>query len=286
MLRIALIANPGSGSAEEADLDALLGDADGEIEVERFPIERAAEAAECGAERIVVAGGDGSIAPAAEASARAGIELAVIPAGTANDFAARMGLPEDPAEAAKLALGGRRTRAVDLARAGERAFVNVASLGLSPAAADSAEDLKAKLGALAYTVGALRAAGSEQPIGCRVACDGGELFEGEAWQVMIGCTGAFGGGSQIEADADDGQLDAVVIEGGSRAALAKHAMGLRIGSVEKQKGVYSRRCSAVEVELREAGKLNIDGELVGCEELGGERIRFTIEARALSLVIG
>jgi len=281
---IVLITNPGSGSAGEADVAELLRAAG--AEVEELSIEAAAEdggVPDC--DRIVVSGGDGSIAVAAEASRARGVELAVIPTGTANDFAERMGLPADVEEAAELATGGERSRALDLARAGSRAFVNVASLGLSPAAAEAADELKESLGALAYTVGAMRAGAQADPIRCRVECGGDELYEGDAWQVMIGCTGAFGGGSQIDADADDGRLDAVVIEGGPRAALAKRAVGLRSGTVEDQKGVHSARCSAITVELGEPQELNIDGELVGSDSLGGSPLEFGVEAQALRLVV-
>lgn len=284
MPSIALITNPGSGSADEIDIAARL--ADSGAEVEEFPIERASDAAEHGAERIIVAGGDGSIAPAAAVAARLGVELAVIPSGTANDFADRMGLPSEIDEALMLAAAGTHTRRVDLARLGERPFINVASLGLAPAAAAAAAALKDALGALAYAVGALRAAGTEQPLSCAVACDGEGLFEGQAWQVMIGCTGAFGGGSRIEADADDGQLDVVVIEGGARAMLAKRAIGLRRGDVEAQEGVHSSRGCEITVSLQGPADLNVDGELVDSRQVGGEQLRFRVEPSAVQLVIG
>jgi diacylglycerol kinase (ATP) len=283
--RIALIANPGSGAAGEVDAGERL--AGFGFEVEQLPIEEAGAAADSGAERIVVAGGDGSIAPAALAAARAAVPLAVIPAGTANDFAERMGLPEQIEAAIELAGRGERTRRVDLAGAGGRPFLNVASLGLPPAAAEAADELKSSLGALAYTVGALRAAGGEDPVNCRVECDGEVLYEGEAWQVTVGCTGAFGGGSRIDADADDGRLDVVVIEGGPRALLAKHAVGLRTGSLEDQRGVVSAR--GVEIAVRVGGEqdLNIDGEVVPASELRDDdgALAFTV-TDSVELVVG
>ena len=115
-----------------------------------FPPERVGEAAAAGAERLAVAGGDGSIAPAAEAAGAAGIPLAVIPAGTANDFAAAMGLPAETAAASRLAVRGERTRRLDLGRMDRRPFVNVASAGLSPVAASEASGMKRALGPLAY----------------------------------------------------------------------------------------------------------------------------------------
>ena len=223
--------------------------AEGGAEVETFEIADGDKAGESGPDRVVVAGGDGSLAVGALAACSAGVPLAVVPCGTANDFAARMELPEEIEEAAKLAGSGKHTRKVDIADVGGRAFLNVASLGLAPAAAEAAENLKEKLGPLSYALGAVRAGVTEKPFPCRVVCDGNEIFEGEAWQVTVGSTGAFGGGSQIDADADDGLLDVVVIEGGPRAKLAQRAFGLRRGGVEEQAGVHDGRGAEIVVAV-------------------------------------
>ncbi len=286
MSRVALISNSGSGSADDFDLPAILREHG--LELQCFEIGQAAAAAECGAERVIVAGGDGSIAVAAQAAMAARVPLAAIPAGTANDFAARMGLPSDLEKAARIAAEGNQTRDVDLAQIGERSFVNVASLGLPPTAAEAAKDLKEQLGALAYTVGALRASIDGEPIGCRICCEDKLLYEGDCWQVTVGCTGAFGGGSQIDADADDGRLDVVVIEGGPRLRLAKHALGLRRGRVEQQKGVHHSRCREITIETGSGEELNVDGELVAASELhrgADQPLRFEIAGR-FELVTG
>jgi diacylglycerol kinase (ATP) len=289
-MRIALIVNEGSGAAGEFDIQELVAAAG--HEVEQFDIGSARDVESSGSfGRIVVAGGDGSLALAAEQAERLGVPMGVVPAGTANDFAVRMGLPADIEEAARLTANGELTRRVDIAELGGRSFLNVASLGLAPAAAEAANDLKERLGALAYAVGALRAGASEQPFPARVTCDGSEVFDGEAWQITVGSTGGFGGGSQIEADADDGLLDVVVIEGGPRAALARRAFGLRRGDIEEQAGVHDSRGAEIQVECGPDESLNIDGELCDVASVGhdgSERgsITFGVRREALELVIG
>ena len=287
-MKIHLISNDASGSAGDTDVEEVLG-ADG-AEVEAFEIGDGDKAGEGEPDRVVVAGGDGSLAVGALAACSAGVPLGVVPCGTANDFAVRMELPEEIEEAARLAASGVNTRHVDIADVGGRAFLNVASLGLAPAAAEAAENLKDKLGPLSYALGAVRAGTTEKPFHCRVSCNGDELFEGKAWQVTVGSTGAFGGGSQIDADADDGLLDVVVIEGGARAALAKRAFGLRRGGIEEQAGVHDGRGAEITVEVGADHDLNVDGELVPATELGHDgsengRLEFTIRNRALELVI-
>lgn len=278
-MRLLLLVNEGSGSGSGpsgADLERMLR-AEG-ARVERLPLDGAARAAELGVDRLVVAGGDGSVAPAADAAGDAGIPLAVIPRGTANDFARRMGIPDDPGRAVRLAAGGGVLRSLDLGLVGERPFVNVASAGLSVVAARRAEGLKRLLGPAAYAVGAVRAALTSTPLRCAVRCDGEPLHEGAAWQVMVACTGAFGGGSQIEvADPGDGRLDVVVATAGSRAALARYAYGLRSGRIARQRGVRTGRAREVELGLAPGAALNVDGEIVeGGPRLGVRPARYRL----------
>lgn len=279
MTAVALLANPESGQGDAGDVAGLLRDAGAEVRT--FALEEAEAAVAAGPDRLVVAGGDGSLGCVAGPAARAGIPLAVVPTGTANDFARALELPLEPERAAELAVRGERTRALDVARMDGRLFLNVASLGLSPAAARRASGLKGALGPLAYTVGALRAGVEADPVRCAVRCDGEELFEGEAWQVSVACTGAFGGGSSVEADPADGRLDVVAIAAESRARLVRHAYGLRAGEVEDQPGVHNRRCRTAEIDVPEPTPFNVDGELV---ESGS--CRFGVEPRALEVVVG
>lgn len=278
-MAIALLANPDSGSGEGQDAEHLLRSRG--AEVRRFDLEDAQDAADSGAERIVVAGGDGSLGCAAAAAASAGVPLAVLPVGTANDFARSLDLPDEPEQAARLALEGRRTRSLDLGRMSGRPFVNAASAGLSPVAARKAHGLKGMLGPFAYAVGGLRAGLAAQPVSCRVRCDEDEVFSGRAWQVSVAVTGAFGGGSELDADPRDGLLDVVVIEAGSRARLALRAYGLRSGSLETQAGTVSASGREIHVDTDGETGFNVDGELVS-----GASFRFTIEPRAFELVVG
>jgi diacylglycerol kinase (ATP) len=273
MARIALLANPRSGSGESEAVERRLHGLG--AEVGRFGPDQVDGAIAFGPERLVVAGGDGSIGPAAEAAARARIPLAVAPVGTANDFARAL----DVGASCELAARGDRRRRLDLGRIDGRPFVNAASAGLSPDAASRARGLKSLLGPLSYTVGALRAGLRAEPIECAVTGDGQPAFSGRAWQVTVGLTGAFGGGSEIEADPADAMLDCVVIEARSRARLLIHAYGLRTGRVEDQRGTVAVRAHELEVTVRDGG-FNVDGELVEMHAA-----RFTLEPAAYEVVV-
>ena len=279
MRSLALLSNPESGTGEAAELPQMLRDLG--ARVSEFEIGEFDQAASAGAERLVVAGGDGSIAPAARAAARRRVPLAVLPAGTANDFARAHGLPLDLGEACKLAVEGETAESIDIALMDERPFLNVASIGLSPAAAEKADGLKGVLGPLAYLIGALRAGASAPAVGCRVICNDEEWFSGEVWQLTVACSGAFGGGSSVEADPADGRLDVVLIEAGSRLRLPLHAYGLRAGGIESHRGVLDRRCQTIRVETAAGTSFNVDGELI---EAGDST--FTVEPDAVELITG
>jgi diacylglycerol kinase family enzyme len=292
-LRVLLCANPASGGATDPDDIAAalrshgaspeirsieeLGDPE-QGDVADSPVVAAARAAD----RLVVAGGDGSLGLAAAAAVAAGVPLAVIPTGTANDFARALRLPRDLDEACALAADpGARLRRVDLAFAGRRPFLNAASAGLAPVAAREARPLKEGLGPLAYAVGALRAGLRASPLQARVVVDGTEAFAGEAWQVVIGSTGAFGGGSRTgDADPGDGRLDVAVVPAGPRIGLIRRAAAMRLGRLAAQDGVRHVLGREVLVHAPAQTSFNIDGELCRCERPA----RFTVTPRAVAVV--
>ena len=83
---------------------------------------------ERGARRVLIAGGDGTIAAAAAVTAGTGVELAILPEGTLNHFATDLGIPTDTAAALDTAAGGS-TQVVDVGFVNDRLFLNTSSVG-------------------------------------------------------------------------------------------------------------------------------------------------------------
>ena len=279
-MRLALIANPHSGTAPDPDeLEALLG-ADG-ADVSYVPIDQIADRdggdLEDGAldaltaagppDRIVVAGGDGSVGPGALCAVKLGVPLAVVAVGTANDFARAKDLPLDLEAACALARdAGMATARAELGMAGSRPFVNAAAAGLSVVAAHAAKPHKSRFGPLAYAIGALRAATTATPLHCTVTLDGERRTGGRAWQVVVAVTGAFGGGSEIGGTrVGDGLLDVAFVPAGSRIGLVRRAYGMRAGRLTAQSDVTHERGATIELEIAGDRDFNIDGETCRCE---------------------
>jgi diacylglycerol kinase family enzyme len=122
--------NPSAGSAGEVR-EALAGDARFVVH-EVAPNELAAamlREVRAGARRVLVAGGDGTIASAAGTLAGTGVELAVLPGGTLNHFAGHLSVPTDVRSAVEAAATGVAVP-VDAAYVNDRLFINTSSVGV------------------------------------------------------------------------------------------------------------------------------------------------------------
>ena len=280
-LRVSLVANPASGlHTDRAELEAELRRAGAEVVC--FEVGDLEGAVACGADRLVVAGGDGMLGPAAEAAKAVGVPFALLPTGTANDFARGAGIPLDPREACRIAVRGKRLATLDLARMDGRPFVNTASVGLSVQAAGRAVPLKRVIGRFAYMLGALGAGFTASPVRCRIECDEEELFEGKVWQAIVANTGRFGAGSSVgEADPGDGLLDATVIPAGTRLRLPGYAYAMRRGRISEAGQARHCRGTRVRLELPRTETYNVDGELVRHGSAD-----FWVERGAAQIVLG
>ncbi len=120
--------NPSSGNAEAAR--EALQKAGFQMEaVQPAELEkRLKHTIDQGTRRIVVAGGDGTIATAAALVAKTDIELAVLPSGTLNHFAKDHNIPADLGKAALVAADGAVVSA-DIGYVNDHLFLNTSSIG-------------------------------------------------------------------------------------------------------------------------------------------------------------
>src|SRR4029077_527149 len=85
---------------------------------------------------LIAAGGDGTLNEVVhglmDLSKVTRPVLGVVPLGTANDFATGCGIPRDPGEALALCMEGQAV-SVDIGKANEHWFLNVASVGFGAA---------------------------------------------------------------------------------------------------------------------------------------------------------
>ena len=125
--------NPNAGSTEQV-LEKIRDDE--RIRMEPLTPEKMKEVLKRdvlhGTKRVLVSGGDGTIALAVTQLFGTTTELAVIPGGTLNHFAQRVGLPKNTSEALDVALHGSAVP-VDVGYVNDLLFINTSSVGAYPA---------------------------------------------------------------------------------------------------------------------------------------------------------
>ena len=268
MVRLTLVANPGSG--RDTDLTALAAALrERGADVEAFDIDEIGDAARAvgATDRLVVAGGDGSIGLAAQGGGarRASRSPSSRPARRTTSPARSTSRPTARRRWTWPRTPTHATSRIELLIAGGRPFVNAASTGLAVAAAHRARPLKSRFGPLAYAIGGLRAGLTARPLPITVNADGGQMYAGEAWHVIVGGTGAFGGGSRLgRTDHEDELLDVVLVERGSRARPHPARLG---HAARDPRGAARRPAPARRATRRSAcppgTEFNVDGEI--CE---------------------
>jgi YegS/Rv2252/BmrU family lipid kinase len=270
---VALIVNPSAGGgraakalpAVEARLLALgLGvEVDATRDLEHA---RALAVAAARAGRVVVTlSGDGMLGAVAGALRDVpGAVVGVLPGGRGNDFARVVGIPLD-AEAACDVIAGGVARPVDLGVAGEHPYIGVASLGFDSEANRIANEAPARLGALVYVYGALRALASWKQTGFSVEVDG-EIVRFSGWGVAMANSKAYGGGMFVAPDAelDDGALDVVFLERTSKARFVRKVLPKVFkGEHIHEPSVHVLRGAEVRVEADRPFMVYADGDPVG-----------------------
>ena len=127
---IPALLNPTSGNATRA-LNVL--QADSRFRVRELYAAHIADAVRAealvGTRRLLVCGGDGTLAAALAGAAGTTLEIAILPGGTLNHFARDIGLPNDSAAALELAATGE-AKPVDLGYVNGHAILNTSSVGI------------------------------------------------------------------------------------------------------------------------------------------------------------
>jgi diacylglycerol kinase (ATP) len=187
-----------------------------------------------GLDVLVVLGGDGAAHQGVQFCAETGVALGLVPAGSGNDFARALGIPEKPHAAvdilARRLQTGKRRR-IDLGHVGEEWFATVLCSGFDALVTERANRLHWPAGPRRYDVAIVAelAAFRTRPVVLRTDV---ETLELDATMIAIGNTPFYGGGMPIcpDADPEDGQFDVTVVGKATRLELLRMLPGVRTGS--------------------------------------------------------
>ncbi|MFN8216588.1 MAG: diacylglycerol kinase family protein [Solirubrobacterales bacterium] len=220
----------------------------------------AVEAAiEAGADLILAWGGDGMVRRCVNALADTQIPLGILPAGTANLLANHLGIEADLGGALRTALRGERRR-LDVGRFEGERFAVMAGAGLDAAMIRGADELKDRLGRVAYVFSGAANLTSES-FEARIEVDGTLWYEGPASCVLVGNIGELFGGIEVFADAapDDGLLDLGLLTAEGPLQIARAAARTVAGDTHKSPFVRVTKARKVRVELDRKVRYELDG---------------------------
>src|SRR5215213_5568235 len=237
--------------------------------------EQARRAAEDGVERLLVAGGDGTMHHAIQGLAGTAYALGVIPLGSGNDLAGTLGVPPDLDAAVHRALNGE-VRRIDLARVGETWCVGYAGVGFDSEVTRFANEVKLLRGPLIYFYSVIHTLVTFVPPRMKVVYDGG-TFEGKVMFTVVNNLPRFGGGMRIAPDAriDDGLLDLVIVKEIPKATLLSVFPKVYGGTHVSHPAVFMARTRRAEITL------DRDMTMYG----GGEPVKPVVAGEAVTVEV-
>ncbi|WP_034247389.1 diacylglycerol/lipid kinase family protein [Actinotalea fermentans] len=265
------------------------------------------EAIARGAQLVVAVGGDGTVRAVAEGVAGTDVAMGLVPQGTGNLLARNLDLPlgdvdallrialtgterpidvgwltvvrdeaqvsDDIAEADPHAVAPQETPPDTREPARDHIFLVIAGLGFDAAmVADADEELKAKVGWIAYFVAGVKHLHARR-LRLQMSLDDSPWFNVRLRSVLIGNCGKLPGGVVLLPDAvlDDGWLDVAAID--TRVGLlgwtqlfgevALQRFGVRTRLPNKAGRIDHARSREVRVRTRDAQQIQVDGDIIG-----------------------
>jgi len=235
-----------------------------------------------GAELLFIWGGDGTVQRCIDAVAGEEVELAILPAGTANLLANNLDIPKDVSSAVDVGLFGDRRRLDVGVLNGER-FAVMAGVGYDAIMMRDADgELKSHFGRLAYVWTGVRAT-HMNPRKVRIEIDGEPWFKGDATCVLLGQMGSLSGGVVAFPDAqpDDGLLEVGVVTAESALQWARVLSRMVLDDAKHSPLTKMTRARKVRVKLNRPTTYELDG---GARK-ATTKIRASIEPGAINVCV-
>jgi diacylglycerol kinase (ATP) len=266
--QIQLILNPSAHSEKaQKSVAELRGLSDRLIVHESRSFEQAHDlakaAADAGTRAIAVAGGDGTVNAVISGLAGSATTLGVFPTGTMNLFAREIGLPKSDLRACWQVIEKGATSEVDLFKANDQVFVQVAGVGFDAQIIEATSwEKKKRFGPLSYLLSGLSVARQKPP---RITVRTAEGLEVTGAFVLIGNGALYGPAFKIFRDASnqDGLLDVIVFGGQNYLDILRYVSGATIGNLEKMRGVTYLQTASISIDSDTPAPVEVDGELAG-----------------------
>lgn len=234
-------------------------------------------------DRIVCSGGDGTLDEVVTGMKRAELHvpLGYIPAGSTNDFANSLGLPNDMTEAARVAVGNRRFPC-DVGDFNGDTFVYVAAFGLfTEVSYKTPQQMKNILGHAAYILEGVKRLSDIQSYNLQVEWDHKVIQDKFIYGMVTNSVsvGGFKGITGPDVKLDDGEFEVTLIRTPKNPVELNEILACLTNLIDDTDMVYTFKTK----ELRITGKNPVAWTLDG--EFGGEHQEIIIRAQQQQISI-
>jgi len=213
-------------------------------------------------EGLFLIGGDGTVNLAVQELVGSGLGIALIPAGTGNDFARTLDLKlKNPEQLIKHYLSSRPSL-IDVGQVGKKYFVDVLSTGFDSMVNERANAMKRIKGRAKYNISILLVLSTFKPKSYRFSIDGFS-FESQAMLIAVSNGICYGGGMKVTPNAkiDDGLFDILILSPVSKFEFLKVFPKVFSGKHTTHPAVRISRARSVEIDSDAVAYA--DGERVG-----------------------
>ena len=237
----------------------------------------AREAVATGADRVLCAGGDGTLNAVARGLLGSNIPLGIVPEGSGNGYSRSLGLPQKPEAALRTALTGAPAL-MDVCYLNDQPFLGTAGIGFDARVADRF-DRTAGRGMWNYMRIIVQEVFGAAPM--HVALPWQECIEADVLMLVFANTREFGNGARIAPAAlpDDGLADLKVVRKPGFLGLFRAFLDLYTGHADRfdlHPHWITDRAS-----VQQAGTLaHLDGEPIEI----GQHVEFRLEPKRLWVV--
>jgi diacylglycerol kinase (ATP) len=281
-MRIAIVFNPAAGASlfatqniPEEEFEATLLRTLHELAIEAeiyyttpqdpgegIARQLAAESIGC----VIAVGGDGTIHSVARGLLGSESVLGIIPAGTMNNLAYSLGIPENLQAACAILVHGE-TRAIDVGSINQQVFLEVAGVGLEAALFPAAEEVKGRgiFSTLRGALSGLYTLLTFHPPQISVTFDNEKPRTYRAIQLTVCNTPYYGVHLNIAPGIamNDGRLDAVLYTNFSKSEYIRHAISISQGKRTLSPKIIYRQVKALRIRTNEAIAFHADGVVLG-----------------------
>ena len=294
-LKALVIYNQASGRSEQNAHRLSLFQAEGcrlvEFNCETCLEEVIQEAINDGFETVIAAGGDGTVNAVVNAlmsvTETVRPALAILPFGTANDFASTLGIAVD-IDTAISQLNVCPCVPIDAVRITAEGFMryyaNVAAGGNSVRVTEEiTTDMKSRWGAFCYLRGAVPILADLQSYHIELECDGEILERQDTWAVLVANGRTNAGGIVVAPPAlpHDGLLDVIVIRNGTAFDIMAIVGNAVLGDYLASEQVMHRQVKQLKLRSEPGMRFTVDGEVIDAEP-----VEFNIVPGAIRMFVG